>query len=150
MTGQVVSSQKSGSKLVWRRLLGVGLLTVGVAVVANLLVRALLFATVDLPADFPSLQAGPVGVFTVVGVSLAVVAFAIVARVAARPGRTYTIVAAIAFILSILPNLALAANPAAAPFPGGTATAFLTLITFHVVAALVSVLLLTRFALEKR
>ncbi len=37
-----------------------------------------------------------------------------------------------------------ALNPAMFPFPGGTAAAFLVLILFHVIAAVVSVVVLIR------
>jgi hypothetical protein len=65
--------------------------------------------------------------------------------------RTYWIVATIAFILSIVPNLLSAANPDAIPFPfpGASPTAFLILIAFHVVAYLTSVLVLTRMAVKR-
>lgn len=142
----VVEGKKSG--LNWGRVVGVGLLTVGMAVAANLLVRVLLFALLDLPDDFRSLQPGSIALFTTAGVTLGVVAFAIVARMSRRPVRTYSLVAVIAFIVSIVPNLVLAANPTAAPFPGGTTTAFLTLIVFHVVAAVIAIFSLTRLALE--
>ncbi|MBX7252673.1 MAG: hypothetical protein K1X50_11875 [Candidatus Promineofilum sp.] len=60
--------------------------------------------------------------------------------------RTYVRVAVVALIISIIPNFLTMANPAMFPFPGGTATAFLALTVFHVLAAAVSVAVLLRLA----
>lgn len=59
---------------------------------------------------------------------------AVVNRVAANPLRTYNIIGVIAFFVSLIPNLAGAANPAAMPM-GGSGTDYLILIIFHIVAA---------------
>lgn len=130
------------------RLLGAGVLTVIAAVIANLLVRALLFILFALPTDFPPLDWPRVAVLTTLGVGAGAIVFGVIARRSARPARTFRRVAAVAFVLSILPNLALAANPGAAPFPGASATGFLTLIVFHVVAAVISVALLPCLTLK--
>ena len=129
------------------RFLRAGVLTVVAAVVANVVVRALLFNLFDLPADFPPLQPARVAFLTVLGVGAAAIAFAIIARRSERPAYTFSRIATVAFVLSILPNLALAFNPEAAPFAGASATGFLILIVFHVVAAVISVILLPRLAL---
>lgn len=127
------------------RIWKVGLLAVVAAIVANVLVRIILAALLDLPADFPPLQAGAIVALTAVFTTVGVVVFAVVARRAKRPIRTFHIIAAAAFVVSIIPNLISAANPAALPFPfpGATAQAFLILIIFHVVAYLVTVGILT-------
>ena len=131
----------------WARLVGAGVVTVVVAVVGNLVVRALLFALFEMPADFEPFQPVRVTFLTVLGVAAATVAFAVIARRSGRPVRTFRRVAAVAFVLSIVPNLALAANPEAAPFDNASAAGFLILIVFHVVAAVISVILLPRLAL---
>lgn len=126
-----------------------GLITVVVAIVANLVVRALLglFMTFD-PAFLP-LTYGTLAIFTAVGVALGALVFAFLARRSARPNRTWTIVAVIALIVSILPNFASMANPTALPFPGGSAAGFGALILFHIVAGLVAILLLPALAKTK-
>ena len=58
--------------------------------------------------------------------------YAWLARRSANPARAYRIVALVALIVSIIPNVLAAFNPAMFPFPGGTATAFLALTLFHV------------------
>jgi hypothetical protein len=125
------------------RLWWVGLVAILASVVANLIALGLALALVDLPAGFQPLQAGPIILFTTLGVLGAVVVFGLVARFAGRPIRTYWIVAIVALLLSLIPNFALAMDPASAPMPGGTTTAYLVLIVFHVVAALVAVPILT-------
>lgn len=115
----------------------------GVAIVASVVVNLMVFGVmglfVDYPAEFPPLTAGAIGFLTTVFTAIAVGVFAFVARRSKRPIRTYHIVAAIAFVLSIVPNIAAAANPAATPIPGATSQAFLLLIVFHVVAYLLTV-----------
>ena len=140
------------SQSITRPQIGIGkvviatLAAIAAAIAANLIARVLLFALFDLPAGFQPLQAGAIIFFTTIGVLGAGVAYAIVTRVSRTPVRTYWIVATVAFVLSIIPNVMLALNPAAAPMPGGTPGAFAALIVFHVVAFLVSVLVLTRLA----
>jgi len=126
------------------RFLGAGVLTVVAAIAANLVTRALLFALFEMPADFVPFQPARVAFLTAGGVAAAAVAYAIIARRSDRPARTFRRVAVVAFVLSIVPNVALAANPDAAPFPSASASGFLILIIFHVVAAVVSVILLPR------
>lgn len=129
------------------RFLGAGVLTVVAAVAANLVVRALLFALFELPTEFVPFQPLRVAFLTTVGVGAAAVVFAIIVRRSDRPVRTFRRVAVVAFILSAVPNVALAINPEAAPFPDASATGFLVLIIFHVVAAVISVILLPRLTL---
>jgi thiol:disulfide interchange protein len=120
-----------------------------VAVVANLVVRAILGLFMDFDPAFLPLTFGPIAIFTALGVGLGALVFALIARRSARPNRTWTIVAVVALIVSILPNLASMANPSALPFPGGTAASFGALIVFHIVAGLVAILLLPALAKTK-
>lgn len=130
------------------RLLWVGPLTVVVAVAVNLLVRALLLAVLPISPEFPPFGIGSVIAFTAVGVALAVAVFAVLSRVSRRPVRTFRIVAIVALLLSIIPNVVGVVNPTALPLPftGATSTAFAGLIAFHVVAALISIAMLTTLA----
>lgn len=123
-----------------------GLASIVAAVVANVLALVVLRAVLDLPTDFPPLQFGPIAIFTAIGVALGVVVFAIVSRVARQPVRTYWIVAMVALLVSLVPNVLLMLNPAAAPVPGGSALAYGVLCIFHVIAAFASVPILTRLA----
>lgn len=128
------------------RVFTAGLAAVAAATVANLLVYFLLAGLAVLPAGFMPLQPGPIAAFTVTFTLIGVGVFALIDRLSANPRRTYTWIAAAGLLVSILPNLALMANPAAAPFPGGTAAAFGTLILFHFVAFAAYLLTLFRIA----
>lgn len=127
-----------------RRLLRAGVLTILAAVAANLVVRLLAGALIPIDPAFLPLGFGAIAAFTILGVGLGALVYAFIARRAANPARTFTIVAVIALVVSILPNLALMANPAAAPMPGGTAAYYGLLILFHVVAGVVAIVLLPR------
>lgn len=104
------------------------------AVVANVVTRLLLGAVVPLSPDFMPFTPGPIIAFTLFFTLIGVGVLAVVNRVAANPLRTYNIIGVIAFFVSLIPNLAGAANPAAMPM-GGTGTDYLILIIFHIVAA---------------
>lgn len=128
------------------KLLTAGLASVAAAVVANIAAFFIARAVVDLPAGFPPLSVGAIAFFTIIGTGLGALVFAWLSRRSANPVRTYVIVAVIALVVSVIPNFLAAGNPAMFPFPGGNATAFLTLVVFHVVAAVVSVGVLIRMA----
>lgn len=128
------------------KLLVAGLASVAAAVAANLIAFFIVRAFVDLPPDFPPLTVGAIAFFTILGTGLGALVFAWLARRSATPVRTYVRIAVVALVLSVIPNFLAAANPAMFPFPGGTATAFLVLVLFHVIAAVVSVVVLFRLA----
>lgn len=115
----------------------VGLAAIVASIVANLIVLFAAKALLDLPAEFAPLQAGAIVTFTFIGTFLAMVAFWIISRVAKNPIRTYQIVAVVALILSIIPNIGLMFNPGMMPMPGDSATPLAAgvLIVFHFVAA---------------
>jgi hypothetical protein len=131
-----------------RRWLPAAVVTIVAAVVANVLVLLLLKAILPLPEGFNPLLVGSVVFFSVLGTVAASIVFAIVAKLSRRPFHTYRVVAVVALILSIIPNFAAMANPAMFPFPGGSALAFGVLILFHVIAAVISVVVLTRMTRE--
>lgn len=123
-----------------------GLLAVVGSVVANWITLAVILAVTDLTTDFVSLNYAPVGIFTTVGIVATTVVYYFVTHRAGKSIRTYWIIAMAAMVVSSIPNVILAVNPSAAPFPAATGTGFAVLIVFHVVAALVSTVILTRMA----
>lgn len=123
-----------------------GLIAVVGSVIANWITLALILAVTDLTSEFMPLNYAPVGIFTALGVAAAAIVYSFVIRRASQPIRTYWIVAVVAMVLSCIPNVAMAINPSAAPFPGATAAGFIALIVFHVVAGIVSTIILTRMA----
>ncbi len=97
----------------------------GVAVVVAALVNGLILVLSSVVLRVPAF--GPlnpilVGAFTIIGVVLATVVFAIITRMLEAPARSFRIVAAAVLVLSFIPNiLALTGvfNPAALLGPGG-------------------------------
>ncbi len=137
-------------KRVIKNKIGLAAITAVVAAnAANLLVWAVLKAVIGFDGQFQPLQPGPIAIFTTLGVTAAGLVYALTMRFARHPVPTYRIIALIALILSIIPNLGLMFNPAAAPFPGGSALNFGLLIIFHVVAAVTAVQTLTAMTREK-
>ena len=138
-TTKPIMPERNNSGGLWRA----GLLSVAAAVVANIVAFFIARAVFDLPAGFPPLSVGAITFFTVIGTGLGALVYGWLSRRSAHPARTYRLVALVALIISIIPNILAALNPAMFPFPGGTATAFLVLTLFHVIAAVVSVTVLT-------
>ena len=143
MTAPAASVQPERVSL--KRLLWAGPLAIIAALIANGLIRALVLAVMDVPADFIPLQSPSAYALTFVGVLGAVIAFAIVGRLSRRPVRTFQIIAVIVLILSFLPDIGLLASGA----PGATLPSILVLMFMHVVAAVIAVWVLTRFAVER-
>ena len=121
-----------------------GLLAIGVALGANVVARLILGALVTIPADFPPMQLQAIAFFTVLYGVGATAVYWLINRTAKNPERVWRLVVIIAFVLTALPNLALAANPAAAPFPGGTTLLFSLLLVYHVLAGLAYYFLIPR------
>jgi len=114
------------------------------AVVANLALRALAVAVLDIPQpEFEPLQARAVAVSTAGGVVAAGIVYAIVERFARDPRRTFLIVAVIALVLSLWAPISLGlADPP--ENPGTDAGSVGTLIAMHILAAAISVPVLLR------
>ena len=128
------------------RLFIVGLLTIAAAVVADLLVRALAFAIWPISPTFLPLQIGAVSVFAAVLVGGGVLVYALAVRFSRHPARTYTLIALIALLLSLVPPVMLFFNPDTRALPGVTPLAASILIVLHIMDALIALVLLTRLA----
>jgi hypothetical protein len=126
-----------------RRLLWVGPLAIILAVLANVLVATVAPATLPIEPGFLPLTGPGVVAFTVIGVGAAIAVFALVARISGRPIRTFRIIALVALVLSLLPDLLLLTAGENAPFTGITPLSVGVLMLMHVVAAAISVGLLT-------
>lgn len=115
-------------------ILRAGGIAIAAAVLANILTRLVLGLLVPLSADFQPFSYGAIIFFTVMFTVVGVIVFWVVNRLASNPLKVYNVIGIVAFFLSLVPNLAGAANPAAMPM-GGKGSDYLTLILFHVVAA---------------
>ena len=105
------------------------------AVVVNVIVRALASALFDIPDTFEHIALRAVIVSTLIGVVAAALVYALAARLAADPVRTFTIVAAVALVLSLAAPLSLGFDEAAAVG---------TLMLMHVLTAAIVVGVFTR------
>ena len=121
-----------------RALWWAGPLTVVVAVLLVIATREAAFALLDLPAGFPPLTWQGLIFFTVVGVGLGVLVFAVVAMFSSTPIRTYRKIALVVLALSMLPDAWLPGN-----VPGATWPVAIVLMVTHVAAWAPTVFLLT-------
>jgi hypothetical protein len=121
-----------------RALWWAGPLTVAVAVLLVIATREVAVRLLDLPAGFPPLTWQGLIFFTVVGVGLGVLVFAVVAMFSSTPIRTYRKIALVVLVLSMLPDAWLPGN-----VPGATWPAAIVLMVTHVAAWAPTVFLLT-------
>jgi len=139
----VRTEKRAGGAL---RLFMVGVLTIAAAVVADLVVRSIAFAIWPISPTFLPLQVGSICVFTAVLVGGGVLVYALVVRFSRHPSRTYTLIALIALLLSLVPPVMLFFNPDTRMLPGVTPLAASILMILHIVDALIAIVLLTQLA----
>lgn len=136
-----MASTISHKQVAARKLLWVGPLTLIVAALVNSLIRTLAVAVLGVPESFAILQLPSVIGSTIFFVLLALLAFALVSRFARRPIQFYRVLALIALCLSLLtPIMALTGL---FPAPGMNLPSFWTMLTMHIVTAVIIVGLLT-------
>jgi hypothetical protein len=128
-------SKTTDQRLSRPKLIKAGLSGIVAAIIANVLARLILGAILSLSPDFMPFTYGPILIFTTLFTLVGVVVLFVVNRVSVNPLRVYNIVAVVAFFVTLIPNLAGAANPAAMPM-GGSGSDYMILIIFHVVAAI--------------
>jgi hypothetical protein len=124
----------------------VGLLAIIASVAANVLVRQIAVATLDISPDFVELN-GNGAIITIIsltalGVLGAVIVFALLARFARRPVLIFKRIAAVALVLSLLADILLLVASA----PGATVASVGVLMSMHVVAWAISVGALLKLA----
>ena len=124
------------------RFVRVGIATVIAATVANVLVYFIGGAFVAYNAQFLPLAdvVGSIS-FTLPAAIIAVVLYAILLRRASNPPRTFTIIAAVIFVVTLIPDFTYTPT-----LPGATAGQTTILVLMHVVAAAVIVRMLTTLA----
>jgi hypothetical protein len=128
------------------RIAGATVVAAVVAVVANLLLRAVAVAVFDIPQpEFEPLQARAVVLSTLGGVAAAGIVYAVILRLAGDPARVFLIVAGGALVLSLWAPLSLGlADPPENPCTDAESVG--TLIAMHVLAAAISVPVLLRIS----
>ena len=142
MNGEIVVG--SSPKVQLRRLLWVGPLTILASILGALIVRVI--AVAILQPDPMPISLGWVipAISTLVLVSGAVLVFALVARFAANPIRTYQIIAFVVLLLSLLPDFFYPqSHMRGANWPNAIA-----LMVMHIVAWGICVSMLSKLSLE--
>ncbi len=137
---------KSANSLELRKLWWVGPLTVIAAIVGVLIVRVIARLILQPPyAPGLAMIMIPI-VLTLVLCTAAVLVFALVGRFAKNPVRTFIIISFVFLIISFLPDIAAASMR----MPGAGWPYSITLMIMHVVAGVITVLMLTRFTLAEK
>lgn len=126
----------------WRRFAPIGLATVLAAVIANVLVYVAGEAVVGYDAEFVVLSnvSGTI-LFTLIAAIVAVLVYAALLRRAGDPVRLFTIISAVVFVVTLIPDFTYIPTQ-----EGATNGQTATLALMHVVAAVVIVWSLTTFA----
>ena len=119
------------------------MLAIIASVAANVLLRLLAVATLDISPNFEPLSGyGTVISLTAFGVLGAVIVFALLARFARWPILMFKRIAVVALVLSLVPDFLLLV----ASVPGATAISVGVLMVMHVVAWAISVGMLITLA----
>lgn len=137
-------------KLSFTRVLLAGVIAIGASVAVNLIVRwlGLLVLPVD-PSFMPLSSWEPTVLFTTIFLVLATIVYLIINAFAANPPRVFTIVATVALVLSLIPDVMFLINPSAMPMGTPTIGAVVILVTQHILAYLIALWAFTRWAQEK-
>jgi len=122
-----------------KKLWWVGPLTILTAIIGVLVVRVIAVAIIH-PPYLPGLGWVMPIVLTTILCTGAVLVFAVVARFAKNPIRTYLIISAVFLVVSFIPDI-LIAN---APMPGAGWPSSIAEMTMHVVAGLITVSMLIK------
>jgi len=137
---------KSANSVELRKLWWVGPLTVLAAIVGVLIVRAIARMILQ-PPYAPGLEMIMIPIIlTLVLCTAAVLVFALVGPYAKNPVRTYIIISFVFLIISFLPDIAAASMR----MPGAGWPYSITLMIMHVVAGVITVLMLTRLTVAEK
>lgn len=140
MTSSSSLTESSRPAINWGRFAFIGVATVVAAVVANIIAYYVLGAIIRYDPTFLVLQnVSPVILFTVVPAILAVLLYALLLRYNSDPARTFTVIAIVVLIGSIVPDITYIPT-----VPGASPAQAVALALMHVIAAVVITLMLTR------
>ena len=143
MQDTLPTEKKAGGAL---RLFMIGVLTIATTLGVNLAVRMLAFASLPISPVFLPLQIGAISGFTIVLVGGGVLVYAGITRFSRHPARTYTTIALLALLFSLIPPVLLVFHPDPRALPGVTPLAASILMVLHIIDALIVITLLTRLA----
>ena len=130
-----------------RRLIWVGPLTIVIATIANLIIRAIAVSVFGISGTFQYLQPPTIIGSTIIFLLVALLVFILVSRFAQRPIQFYRKLVLVVLCISFLsPVMALTGL---LPAPGMTFAIFWTMIAMHIVSALIVVGLFTTLTREQ-
>lgn len=139
-------SDRVASGGLWRA----ALWSIAASSIAAMAAISLMVRMFSLPADFPPFQLVPVVPFIAVGVAGAAVALAVINRVSRRPFQLFYMVAAVALLISLIPNTLLVSQADAVPVPGVSVGTMSALGILHAITAVITVTLFSSMAREQR
>ena len=147
MTAATIQT-KSSRKLTLSRALLAGVLAIALSIVANLVIRWLGMLIVPVDAGFMPLSTWqPTAVITTLFLVVATIVFLVINAFAANPSRIFNIVALVALIVSLIPNVLMLFSSAPLPNMGmPTPGAVVILMLQHVAAYAITVWAFTRWA----
>ena len=132
-----------GERVVIGRIPRAAAITAAVAVVVNVIIRAIGVGSLDVSSDFdPLASIGATIISSLVGVVGGAVVLWLLARSTARPLRNFWFVAGAVLLLSLAGPLSLGSEP------GGDATSVTVLIAMHVATAAIVLGVLTALTRE--
>lgn len=142
MTSTLLREHIALHKLIW-----VGPLTIVLAAIVNLIIRAIAIAIFGIPETFQYLQAPAIIGSTIVFLLVALLVFMLVNRFARHPIQFYRILVLVVLCISFLsPVMALVGL---FPAPGMTLSIFWTMIVMHIISAIIVVSLFTTLTREQ-
>ena len=150
-----MSSMTSGAgatpgKLPLSRVLLAGVVAIVGSVIANLIVFWLGGMIVQPPADFmPLASPGPTIIFTTGFLVIATAVYAVINAFTRNPVRVWTIVAWVALLVGLIPDLMLLINPAAMGMGTPSLGVVLVLIVMHFVAFAITMWAFTKWAHQR-
>jgi hypothetical protein len=116
-----------------------GLVTIGLSIIGNLILLWIANLLVEIPPEFAPLDPLRISVFTVAFLIPAIIIYAMLAKKAKHPIRTYRIIGWIFLIMSFIPDIAMLYVDF---MPGATVTAVIILMLTHVVPGLIALYVL--------
>ena len=134
----------STARIPTSRILLAGLAAGVLAAIANTIVRIIAVSVQTVDPVFLPLTWGPPAVFSIIGAIGATLVFWIISRTARRPVTTFTRVAIVTLVVSLVPNLFMLQAGSPMNMPGTTVGTVAALIVMHIVAAAVIITVLNR------
>lgn len=144
------TAMQNTGKLPFARIMLAGGVAILGSVIANLIVYWLGRMVAQPNPDFlPLASPIPTIMFTTLSLVIATAVYAVINAFSRNPVRVWTIVAWIALIVSLIPDILMIVNPASFPMGTPTVPAALVLIVMHFVAFAITMWAFTKWAHQR-